>query len=557
MRRIAGVLALLVLASLAAQPGQAQKTQKPDAAAQALEELRCLRVFGTLQITKDQAASIIEALGEVDKQRQTYVKWAADTWKSQGSQLKAVAQAWAAGAQVDQQQVAATMQVFETWRQMQGALQEAAEKGAIAVLQQTKAGPDLAEGPRRAEARRAAERQLHGARSVPEFILMAAESLRLLMPDDYHLVRFAEAQRLADAIADSPQGPPTELLHTVLVALDNLTSLPPRAFVDQRHQILLDLAQRFGVNPVAVAEPLVTWDELVECVKSPQALVALSEIAGKTPPAVTLSPQELERVMAQARLAALTLDLQLTGEQLSAFSQIMGRVTVLVARRDKVTKTHGDAALALLPAVRQSITSGQPLDLKAADSFKKLFDDLTAADLDLKLAMMPHLVQLRRLLAPPQRAMVDWVPPGEVLRQVSPATRADELKRRAAMIADALGFINSVKYSVANEYRNRKVQFSLDFLSQYFRPDTPAFDHALDFTLRLLTDARHVDLQDWENGVGVEYATNLLRGLGIIRDRRTPLATGQELYTWRDVYEVMTGAAHSAVADRKKTKGGA
>jgi hypothetical protein len=176
-----------------------------------------------------------------------------------------------------------------------------------------------------------------------------------------------------------------------------------------------------------------------------------------------------------------------------------------------------------------------------------VFNGEAAADEDLKLAMVDYIARLRRILGPDQRASVDWIPPGDVMRLVPPERRAEDLRDQAAMIADALRFINSVKYTVSKEYRNKKVQFSLDYLSRFFRQGTPPFDRALQFTLDLLGEARFVEREEWESGVDVQYATTLLQGLGLLGEGGPREPTGQELHNWQSLYELLTKAAQPSL----------
>lgn len=538
MRPIVCTLVLLV----PTLPGWSQQALNPDPRLDAIAELRCLRTLTALQITKEQAAGIIGSLADLGKQQTAYAKWAGDTWATSGQQIQAAIRAWSGGTQPGEQQMQVALTAFRDYLSAREALDEAAATAGTALLTTIGAGPELAESREAALVRKDAERHFGGARNAAEFILSAAEALRLLMPDDYHLVRFSEAQRLARTIADTPGPPPQPLVDNVLRTLDDLMNVAPQALVAERAGLLAEIGRRLGLQLHTVIQPAVDWDQLMACLKSPQVFQVLHALAGTTPPATPLTPQGFEGAMAQIGLIAFTSDLQLRREQAAALGQIMAEMQRGIAAYKQDVAGLGEQALPLMATARQALTSGQPLDAQTADRLQALLEEDAAATADLKVAMVRYLSQVRRILGPPQRDLVDWTPPGDVQRLVPPTRMAEGLRERAGIIAGALDFINSIKYTTGSEYPKKKVQFSLDYVAQFYRPDTPPFQQALDFTLQVVTDARGVELAAWQSGVGVEYATRLAEGLGLLRDTLPSQPTGNELYTWQDLCDLLLAA---------------
>jgi len=292
-----------------------------------------------------------------------------------------------------------------------------------------------------------------------------------------------------------------------------------------------------------VVQPAVDWDQLMACLKSPQLLQVLHALAGTTPPAVALLPQELESALGQIGLIAFTSDLQLGPEQAAALGQIIAEMQRGIAAYKQDVAGLGEKALPLVAKVRQALTSGQPLDVQTADGLQALLEEDGKISAGLKVAMVRYLSQVRRILGPAQRDLVDWTPPGDVQRLVPPIRLAEGLREQAGIIGGALDFINSIKYTTGSEYPKKKVQFSLDYVSQFYRRDTPPFQRAMDFTLELITDARGIELPAWESGLGVEYATRLAEGIGLLRDALPFRPTGNELYTWQDLCDLLVTAA--------------
>lgn len=537
------VIVVSLLAVLTVQ-AWSQRATTADTGRAALEELRCFRLIQVLQITREHAPAIIEILADVSKLQTSYATWASEQWKTSGQQVLAVTQAWATGQSAGDQE-AAVFILFQQYLQQRAALRETAEKAADTVLATLKVGPEVAEDRHTAEDRQIAERRFWGARNAAELVLSSAESLRLLMPDDYDLVRLSEAQKVAQALSGGPQAPPPQLIDVILRTFDDLVQVAPAILVNGRQQILADIARRLQIDLSAVIVPAVTWDELVSCVESSYFLAALQALAGTEVSAVTLAPREFEAAMNQVALVVFFHDLQLGPQQADAVWEIVGQTQRAVDARDRLLLQHSAAATTLVAKVREAVRSGQPLDAASADAIQALLDTIQEADGKLKVTLTLQISQVRRILDPGQRQLVDWVPPGEVMRLMPPERRAEELREQAAMIDGALAFMNRIKFSTATDYKARKVQLSQNFVRQYFRENTPAFDRALDFTLQVVTDARFVSREDWENGADLEYATNLLRGLGLLETPGVPEPTGQELYNWQDLYELLTGAAEA------------
>jgi hypothetical protein len=221
-----------------------------------------------------------------------------------------------------------------------------------------------------------------------------------------------------------------------------------------------------------------------------------------------------------------------TAEGLASASS---QLRAAAAKRDEIAGAAPD----VLAVVREALTQGQAIPPEAADAAQKLLAQADEVEANLTDAMVKNIEGLRRLLGPGQRGVVYWRPEGAVLRAIPREDRAADLKREAALVADGLDFINSVKFQSAKRYGNVKVQFTEDFVAQYVDPNGPFYERAREAALDVVRQARMVSTDDWDNGAGADYAGQLMQAVGALEQQVLP-AQRNERYLWADLYELLT-----------------
>ncbi len=524
----------------------AETIEKPKAQIRALDELRVTRTAITLGVDRSNAASLLELVQPVFSAWRAYAEWADKYWAEHGEAVQTAIKQWASGGGQEAAGPTTARQMLEEYRKRRQGIDERARKAAASVLKKLNVAAGTVENEAAAIRRRTAERQFRGARNAAEFVLMAAEALRQLMPDDYVLVRFSEAQRLAEVIAQAP--PRAALVGTILALLDDLVHLPPQAFVDQRQQLLAEIATRLGQPAPAGLVPAVSWDELVQWLKEPQTYQLLQRLAGKTPSATVLVPKQFVAAVQQTAIIEMVARLQMSHPQVRVLAQLLASLSEATRQFEADREQIGEKASDLLDQVRKALTEGKPLEGTLADQVKKVLAADDEAINSYKIAVHGHIMRFRRILAPAQRALIDWAAPGEVLRHIPPQVKMAELRRRAAMIADAIQFLNSIKYQLPKKYMNVKVPFTRDFVSRFIDPATPEFDTAMQFALGLVAEARFVPREEWEGGANVEYATRLLLGLGVLSLPMGFPLHGEAMYSWRDLYEMFSSSGADELA---------
>ena len=532
MHRATTAVALLAVAVSLAWP------QVPEVSTSAIDELRSARTAYILEIGEHEASAILSAIEPVRKLQEEFARWAGEQWNANGEKVQAAIKAWAAGQEPTPEKAQAAQELLKAGLEKRGQIQEALVDAATKALEGLGEKAQAVETPEQAQRRRLDERRFWGARNAAEAVLAEAEALRLLMPDDHALVRVAEAERLANAIAGGTA--PPELVDTVLGILDHLVDLPPQAFVADRQALLADVARQLNLPPEVIQTPAVTWDEFLRWLAMPETQTVLATIAGKSMPTRNMLPEDFETTFAQLRVFGLIWDLNMSPGQVRAFAQLAQAIAGAVREASQVRRKIAEDALQAIPGLRKALKEHKPPEAETADQIQKVLAADDEREVNLKLAMLRYLRNFRRILAPPQRQLVDWVPPGDVQRLVPAQVRTVRLRQRAALIQQALEFLNRLKYQTAKRYMNLKVSQSQQFVAAFVPPDSPDFDRAMDFVLNLVTEARMVPREDWENGADVEFATRLMRGLGVLRDDVVPPPTGDELYDWQTLYDLLT-----------------
>jgi hypothetical protein len=542
--------ALLLLAALS-QPVQ----QTAGKGLEVVAELECLRVALALQIGREQAPAVLKALQNVSEQQAAYARWAEEQWKASGEAVQAAVEAWVGGRQPTAEQAQAAHALQAAAEEKRRGLQAAAAAAAGAVRRALGDQAGLAEDEETARQRALGERRFHGARHAAEAVLMAAESLHLLMPDDYALVRVSEAEAIAQAMVGGAGRPSPQAVQAVLAVLDDLQEVPAQSFTRQRAQLLASIAQRLGLPAEEAHLPPVSWEELLRWVQAPQTAAVVGLLAGQTAAAAPQPPPALQAALEQLDLLAMMAELQLTAEQREALGGLLTRVARDAAAAERARARLGERAGDLLAKARASLAAGQALPAETADALQAVLAEADEIRAQLEAAMIEHLDNFRRLLGPAQRELVDWTPPGRVLREVPPEERARDLRRRASLLTEAIDFLDSIKYQPAHHYANVKVQYTQKFVSQFVDPESPQFEAAMTMALDTVTEARFVDREDWEKGTKVEFATHLLQGLGALEPPGLPPPGQRVLYTWQQLYDLFTSPGVVKLAEGRRGGG--
>ncbi len=189
-----------------------------------------------------------------------------------------------------------------------------------------------------------------------------------------------------------------------------------------------------------------------------------------------------------------------------------------------------------LQAMKESFERDE--NVKAALSS---FDEAAAQRRAKMLASVDRQINaVRRMLTPEQQRLVNWTRPAEVRIAAPEEGLLEELREMLGDIHEIRRVLERIRYLIPGDYITRRVGMLREFLQDYYPPDTPEFNAALDWMIRLTDEMRRVPERDWpeEAAIYVGRVWQYLSG-----GEPQPLAGAQEPaapYNWWDVFYLLT-----------------
>ena len=267
-------LVVLVALALASSPGWAQ-----DGPAAVYEEVQLLVTIQKLHLTPEQMQRLLATAQALDQQRQVIAEARATVWQEQQASIAAVNEAWLKGeAAPDDAQQAANKAIGEITQ---------AEK----ALAQTKAGMvegligDLTEEQMRlVETRQQAQRRLDrqaalgGFETVGEYVAYRIEQMRDLMPDEYNLLRVADAREMAARILGPQARNLDQFTGALLEMMDQVMSWSAENFDKQYATLPAQVSKFLGIEEQQLSDEVVRYEELLALMESERTAALLAEI---------------------------------------------------------------------------------------------------------------------------------------------------------------------------------------------------------------------------------------------------------------------------------------
>jgi len=109
------------------------------------------------------------------------------------------------------------------------------------------------------------------------------------------------------------------------------------------------------------------------------------------------------------------------------------------------------------------------------------------------------------------------------------------------LMADLNGTIRAlerVRYLIPGDYVTTRVGHLTDFLTEYYRPNTPELKDALNWMMKLTDEVRVVSEKDWP-GQAPFFAARVLQRVGALGDQQEQ-ARARAPYNWWDIYYLLT-----------------
>lgn len=250
---------------------------------------------------------------------------------------------------------------------------------------------------------------------------------------------------------------------------------------------------------------------------------------------VSLS-QAIEQHANVSLLAEWRLDRAQLMDLLVAVRAARQAVTEYENENQKAAEMTASALKPHLPALKQSFTVDE--NVKAAlASFTE-----SAAQRRAKLlaAVARQINAVRRMLTPEQQRLVNWTRPAEVRIAAPEEELLEELRDMLADIQEIRRVLERIRYLIPGDYITRRVGLLREFLQDYYLPDTPEFNEALNWMIRLTDEMRRVPERDWpeEATLYVGRVWQYLRGGApqLQEEQQEPAAP----YNWWNVFNLLT-----------------
>ncbi len=515
----------------------------PSDARKLYEQVNALSVVRGLNMTDDQLEQLLPILRNLREARQTALQTAAALWREKGAELRAAVDAAAAG-RIAAEALAGAQAALSAFEQATAALEQA-NRAAAAQLEGL-LGPVqglLYESRQQSLVRQQSEARLGGAPSVQDYLAGRAEVLRGLGVDEYRLVRYWEATRLAALLRPPNAAGFPYVQARVLELLDALYLLNGPAYAAQRTALPAQIAQYLGL-PAAVRPVYFTWDKLDLLLTSEQSVQVAQQLLGQTPePVPTLDAQvaeqaqQMQEAAAQARVLRLAGDMAMTAGQLAAMQPAVQQAAGAKQRGTETQEALIARSQAALQELRDTLlaSAGAPLELQQA--WVALEQALQEQRQAARSTATAALVRTRDLLTTDQIALVDWP---VILGTGSEARQAqlEELRGVAGQMQRAYDFYAQLRYQRRWLYANIRVARTRELLDEYLPADSPLRPQAESFVLGLVSQARTTPEENW-NDTWPRLVTDLMVGLGVVPGPGQVVSVPRPV-AWEDYFTILT-----------------
>jgi len=225
--------------------------------------------------------------------------------------------------------------------------------------------------------------------------------------------------------------------------------------------------------------------------------------------------------------------------------QVLDILTAARAARQAVTANEASTQQALQARsdmFRQqaaALAQGQPVDQQITDGIAAYFTARKEDRLKMMRDVDAQVRAVRRALGPDQARIVDWTRPDEIRGETDDQLVLVELREMLAEVTETVRMLERIRYLIASDYSITRVGRLAEYLRQYYRPNTPEFNDAMEWMFGLTDEVRRISEQDWP-GQAALYAGRVLMRVGALAPMDQP--QGQAAYNWWDVYYLLTDA---------------
>ncbi len=267
-------LLVLVALALASSPVWAQ-----DGPATVYEDVQLLVTIRKLDLTPEQMQRLLATAQTLDQQRQAIAEARATTWEEQQANIAAVNDAWLKGEDAPKDAQQAANKAIGEITKAEKTLAETEAKmveGLIGDL--TKDQRQHVETKQQADQRHQRQAALAGFATVGEYVAYRIEQMRDLMPDEYNLLRVADAREMATRIVGAGAPNLDQFTDALLRIMDQVMSWSAENFDKQHATLPAQISKFLGIEEQQLSDEVVRYEQLLALMKSGRTAALLAEI---------------------------------------------------------------------------------------------------------------------------------------------------------------------------------------------------------------------------------------------------------------------------------------
>jgi len=541
--RVLLMLGLFMVAG-AANSQEATNQEKPSPE-QIYQQVDILWIVRRGQLDSEQVTQIIPLVESVSAARHKLLTEADDLWQEHQDTIEQVLQRWIGGGPGPVAGLSSVQPVVAHFRRQDADVQTSIVRAIEQILALLSADQArLVETRQERQQRQQLRAELGQVDNLPEYIVQQLAAQRELMPDEYELVRAIEARRLAAVIID-PRAPAYDRAAGAVLRLTDTVYNWPQQQYNAQYPALAEQVARFLNLPTPTEAPPISYDELVSFVSSGYAADLLRQMSAEAQtgvervesPARGLADHPLSVAVAKSDLLSVLNDLQLVPQQIQALLPLANRAGQATAKSEQLMAAKYAELEATFQQAYQTLIVSSEVPPEVESGLADVRETRKEARHQQRVEIAAILRQVQTILAPQQNALIDWLPPAEVI-QADPQEKIARQRRIAAEMARAVGFLERLRYRDPLAYIQTRIGDVEEYLSNYVARQSPRFPELRSFIIDLLDRMKMVEEPDWR-GAAPQLAAQLLDGLGVLADISGRGATGRPL-SWEDLYQVFT-----------------
>lgn len=253
--------------------------------------------------------------------------------------------------------------------------------------------------------------------------------------------------------------------------------------------------------------------------------------------APTAGADELGDAMAQADALALFRRIGLQPSQAQQMIPVVERIQDLVRQQRQADEQRLRQIRPTLQQARSQLVAGQMPSEQAQRAIASYREQRQQAQLTLMRAVDREFANLEKILTRQQNQAFDWTPPESVNMEESMQRILQQQRVAMGRIQRAAEVLNSVKHLDTFNFVTARVPILTDYLSLYYRPNTPEFERAMEIAIAATDQVRLLTEEQWQTNA-LDIAADLVEELGLMPPMQVRQRPGT--VSWSALYRLFT-----------------